>query len=566
MNDADPANAGTQSCGYSYETRIRPPLNPPCLISDQVRDALLDCEPDNTGAIRGCKSKTSDKGSVLESRLCPIGICNTDCKVSSWSEYGPCSQTCGTGSQRRKRSVVRTAGGSGLPCPHLVESRNCRVQDCNADCKVGPFSSWGRCLPVAAANKKAVVKPKSGRPSSSSCARTRSRPVLTQNTGTGASCPNLQEFKNCPCPFGAQQVQLRRTTNNSSATGGANFQQQAMGWVGSIQKLAQQAYAGALKQYQKMGLGWKSVVASAVAACVLCCCLCGCCCYGISRCRQSGKKRKKGEVGIGDMDEPSSKNGRDTRLLQRQDQELEPNEEENCDDKATLLSERQPKPEVRYGERMPQQQAYADRPLNQLPYEASSWQDAAAMYGAGPGNARPGAGFPGMPDYAGATPSYSSSAGPYGSASPYGSAGFGNSGAYGSSGAYGAGMPYGAGSSAYGGGAGALSAPGASAAAAAGSPYSYPGSGAYGAQTGGGYTGRFVDTAPYGGLLDRPPGPASGPAGGYPSSSGYPSSLESRGGPGTLLDYAPQPLHNPPPQYYREAYARGPPNMPPPMY
>jgi hypothetical protein len=59
---------------------------------------------------------------------------------------------------------------------------------------------------------------------------------------------------------------------------------------------------------------------------------------------------------------------------------------------------------------------------------------------------------------------------------------------------------------------------------------------------GGGYRGRFVDAAPYGGLLDGslPPG-------------------VSRARSGSLFDYAPQPLHPPPPQYYQqqEAYSRG---------
>merc|ERR1719409_1704304 len=75
MSEPDPSNAGTQSCGYSYETRTRPPLNGPCLISDQVRSALLDCEQDPMRSVRGCKTKISDQGSVLESRVCPIGIC-----------------------------------------------------------------------------------------------------------------------------------------------------------------------------------------------------------------------------------------------------------------------------------------------------------------------------------------------------------------------------------------------------------------------------------------------------------------------------------------------------------
>merc|ERR1719172_478619 len=106
--------------------------------------------------------------------------------------------------------------------------------------------------------------------------------------------------------------------------------------------------------------------------------------------------------------------------------------------------------------------------------QASSWQDAASMYGPG-GMSRPNLGYP----------DYSSSS------------------AAGSNGA--SGSP---------------------------SPYGYVGGGGYGTSVGGGYNGRFVDTAPYGGLIE-PTRPA-----------GY---MDPRGG--NLFDYAPQPLHNPPPQY-----------------
>lgn len=67
------------------------------------------------------------------------------------------------------------------------------------------------------------------------------------------------------------------------------------------------------------------------------------------------------------------------------------------------------------------------------------------------------------------------------------------------------------------------------------------GPGAYGAPIGGGYAGRYAENSPYGGLLEpsRPQG-------------------------GSLLDYAPQPLQAPPPQYYQQSQAYGrAPGMPP---
>jgi len=236
----------------------------------------------------------------LESRLCPIGLCNSDCQVSAWSKYSDCSVTCGTGSQRRKRGVTRSAGGSGLPCPHLVESRNCRVQGCNADCKVGAFSPWGSCLPVAATSTQAVVVAQSGKPSSSSCARKRSRPVMTQRAGTGGPCPSLQEFKNCPCPFGAGSAVLPRRVGTGNITGagggGGSFGQTAQSWLTSATNTVKKYFAGAQKWWTSKGLGWKSALAIGIVALMLLVCCCGCCCSLLAKCeaeRNGGRRLAK---------------------------------------------------------------------------------------------------------------------------------------------------------------------------------------------------------------------------------------------------------------------------------
>jgi len=57
------------------------------------------------------------------------------CKVSSWSGFGACSKTCGSGVQARSRTVTRPARHGGTSCPSLTASQTCNTHECPVDCK-----------------------------------------------------------------------------------------------------------------------------------------------------------------------------------------------------------------------------------------------------------------------------------------------------------------------------------------------------------------------------------------------------------------------------------------------
>jgi len=71
--------------------------------------------------------------------------CPVNCQWSTWSEYGTCSSSCGSGSQVRSRRVLVEAANGGLECTGSAgESRTCNTAPCPIHCK-GQFDEWTDC-------------------------------------------------------------------------------------------------------------------------------------------------------------------------------------------------------------------------------------------------------------------------------------------------------------------------------------------------------------------------------------------------------------------------------------
>ncbi|KAH8738702.1 thrombospondin type 1 domain-containing protein [Cryptosporidium ryanae] len=99
---------------------------------------------------RSIKSKGTQGGAscppLEDFRPCARKSCKSDCILSEWSEWEPCSKSCGGGSRARSRSVV-SAPNEGAECGVLKEFEPCNEFQCIAtrDCEVGQWSAWSPC-------------------------------------------------------------------------------------------------------------------------------------------------------------------------------------------------------------------------------------------------------------------------------------------------------------------------------------------------------------------------------------------------------------------------------------
>ena len=107
-----------------------------------------------------------------------------DCDITDWADWGQCSESCGAGTQVRRRWVIEPGTGAGTPCPAadaLVEERACEdLTGCIGNCEVGDFSAWSSC--------------------SMSCGpgiRFRNRSITQHPGGGGTPCPALVEREDC---------------------------------------------------------------------------------------------------------------------------------------------------------------------------------------------------------------------------------------------------------------------------------------------------------------------------------------------------------------------------------
>ena len=133
-------SACSVSCGSNGITRA--------YRSRQVRESYggASCPPD-----------------TFKQDTCNMGPCPVHCDVTSWTAFGQCSKTCGTGWETKSRSVTTQPLHGGEVCPHLSFRRQCKLDDCASDCVESDWGGWSACTTTCGGGVRSqtrrVIKP-----------------------------------------------------------------------------------------------------------------------------------------------------------------------------------------------------------------------------------------------------------------------------------------------------------------------------------------------------------------------------------------------------------------------
>ena len=138
----------------------------------------------------------SSCGATYSNRACSAKSCPVDCIVDEFSSWSMCSASCGGGTRKRRRSIMRSSSYGGKTCPTLEELMRCSQHPCPVECKVSLYSQWTSCPATC------LVMDHTGKPMPLG-SRHRKRQVLVRAQYGGAVCPQLVQSWQCPrvpCP------------------------------------------------------------------------------------------------------------------------------------------------------------------------------------------------------------------------------------------------------------------------------------------------------------------------------------------------------------------------------
>jgi len=161
-----------------------------CVLSDWGEWGHCEKEESQRYRSRAVLQYASNGGQECQGTLEETASCSAPpapilpCKLSLWSDWGVCSQSCGGGLHTRQRKIQDPAENGGSECEgQLEELRMCNSQQCEAapvPCVMDEWSEWSECS------------------SDSGDSRSRERKVLREPTNGGTACSaSLKEVAPC---------------------------------------------------------------------------------------------------------------------------------------------------------------------------------------------------------------------------------------------------------------------------------------------------------------------------------------------------------------------------------
>ncbi|NXF12445.1 HMCN1 protein, partial [Smithornis capensis] len=156
-NNPLPANGGRGCEGP--DTDVRSCHSRPCPVDGSWSEWGLweecskSCGQGNRSRSRSCSNPPAQHGgkscdgNAVESLLCNVRPCPVDGEWSPWQPWGPCSASCGKGTQSRVRlcsSPAPAHGGARCRGPD-TQLQLCHRRRCPVDGKWAMWSSWSAC-------------------------------------------------------------------------------------------------------------------------------------------------------------------------------------------------------------------------------------------------------------------------------------------------------------------------------------------------------------------------------------------------------------------------------------
>ncbi|XP_065831645.1 spondin-1-like [Oscarella lobularis] len=112
-----------------------------CGKGTRARQRSVEDPPNCGGGQYSCDKPLSETQSCYDFK-------NTDCKVSTWTPFGPCvpeNGRCGSGKAMRHRILLQEPICQGTPCPPLTEEIACNASACPVPCTLTEWTEWSGC-------------------------------------------------------------------------------------------------------------------------------------------------------------------------------------------------------------------------------------------------------------------------------------------------------------------------------------------------------------------------------------------------------------------------------------